>query len=149
MDLLELLHKPQDILKISEFIREHRDCSFGEIIKKLETEGKLEWFYRCKPSELFSVKEFKTIKEEEVDDVDEYKEKILELLRITKLGESKRGLSTKEIILELGGTSSQCRRTLESLRSERKVNKTGKTQGMRWVLQEFFKEAKKNYLRSR
>lgn len=149
MDLLELLHKPQEIDEISKFIREHRDISFGEIVKKLEEENKLEWFYRCKPFELFSVKEFKTVNEEEIEDIDEYKEKIVDLLEKAGLGDSKRGLSTKEIILELGGTSSQCRRTLEVLKSERKVNKTGKTQGMRWVLQEHFKEAEKNYLRSR
>lgn len=149
MSLIEELMKPKEIEEISKFIREHRDNSFGEIVEKLKEEGKLEWFYNCTPLELFSIKEYKTVKEEEIENLDDYKEAILKLLEKTGLGESKRGLSTKEIIMELGGTGAQCRRTLESLKSERKVNKTGKTQGMKWVLWEHFKKAEQNYLRSR
>lgn len=147
INVLDLLQKPKEIETISNFLKENRDLTFREILEKLEKENRLIWFLDCKVSEIFSVKETKIVKQEDIDDVENYKLKVLELLEKTGLGKSKRGLSTKEIVFKIGGNTSHCRKILESLKRERKTWNTGKTQGMKWVLYNFKNEAVDNYLK--
>lgn len=148
MNLAEL-HKPFEIDYISLLLRECKNKTFSEILEILKKENKEQWFFSLKPADLFKLRDYKHVETTVINDVEKYRQDVLDLLTRTELGESKRGLSTKEILGELKGTPSQCRSILESLKKENKIWKTGKTQGVRWVLYKYRDLAEKQYLRSR
>lgn len=146
---LDLLLKPQQIEYVSSQLRKFKDQTFGEFLDFLVEEEKLDILRSLNVNDILKIKDLRIQVDEEVSNIEEYKSKIEEFLSENKLGKPphNRGATTPEILEEIGGNPLSLRKALSSLKEEKRVFDTGKTQGQRWVLWQYKEQAEKAYLK--
>jgi len=149
MNLLDILQKPEQKHSVSESLRINKDKTFRQYLEYLKENDLMDWFLNTKINEILKLKDIKNIEHKEVEDIEIYKDQLLLLLKEEGLSSNreKRGITSSEILENLGGNPIQLRKFLEELKKEKKIFSTGKTQGKRWVLWELKDVAEKNYLR--
>lgn len=147
MSLLEALQKPQIELIISDALKNARDRTFKEFLSELEAKNQLAFFLNLKVGNVIKLKQITAVVDEEVEDEDDYKEKVMNVISEIDIKTHKLGLLSNEIKEKVGGNSKVLRKVLASLKNERKIWSTGKTQGMRWVLYKFKDKVEAEFLK--
>lgn len=147
LNILDSLQKDKKEQTISEALKEAREKTFRELLEDLNTRKQLDWFLDTKIGDVITLSQLKKVVEEDVDDEDGFKIKILNHLKNIDMKESKRGISTSEMKEVIGGNSQVLRKLLDELKADSKVWSTGKTQGMKWVLYKYKDKAEAEYLK--
>lgn len=145
--LLDSLQKDKKELTISEALKEAREKTFRELLEDLNSKNQLDWFLDTKIGDVITLSQLKKVVEEEVEDEEDFKGKILNHLKTIDMKEFKRGVSSSEIKEVIGGNSQTLRKLLDALKADGKVWSTGKTQGMKWVLAKYKDKAEAEYLK--
>lgn len=147
LNILDSLQKDKKEQTISEALKEAREKTFRELLEGLNAKGQLDWFLDTKIGDVITLSQLKKVVEEEVEDEEGFKVKILNHLKSIDMKELKRGVSTSEMMEVIGGNAKTLRKLLDELKSENKVWATGKTQGMKWVLYKYKDKAEAEYLK--
>lgn len=147
LNILDSLQKDKKEQTISEALKEAREKTFRELLEGLNLKGQLDWFLDTKIGDVITLSQLKKVVEEEVEDEEGFKVKILNHLKSIDMKELKRGVSTSEMMEVIGGNAKTLRKLLDELKSENKVWATGKTQGMKWVLYKYKDKAEAEYLK--
>jgi hypothetical protein len=145
MSILEKLLKPKIELTVSDILKESRDKTFGEFLDSLKEKGQLENFLKLKVSDIIKLKQISAVADEEVEDEDDYKEKAFEVISNIDMKVNKLGITSNEIKEQIGGNGASLRKVLASLKDEKKVWSTGKTQGKKWVLYKYMSKVEAEY----
>jgi hypothetical protein len=124
------------------FISLHYDDNIGYLINNLSNNDKL-FLFESKISIFFKTKTINSIINETIEDEEDYENKILTYLEKVKLGESGKGVATKDILLNIGGNASSLRNKLISLEQRKLVAGIGKTISKTWVIYGLMLDAKK------
>lgn len=127
------------------FFHENKDLSFQDVFTKLKYDQKFDWLLDLKINDIFKYKEIKKIRKEFVEDLEEYQKTILKFLEDNGIGESGRGFSTSEILDKIGGNANSLRNILNELLDKNIVFSTGETQGKKWIIVKYKKQAYNRY----
>lgn len=145
LNILDSLQKDKKEQTISEALKEAREKTFRELLEGLNEKNQLDWFLDTKIGDVITLSQLKKVVEEEVEDEEGFKVKILNHLKSIDMKEHKRGVSTSQMMEVIGGNAKTLRKLLDELKKENKVWFTGKTQGMKWVLYKYKDKAEAEY----
>jgi hypothetical protein len=145
MSILDKLLKPKIELTISDILKECRDKTFEEFLSTLKDKDQLENFLKLKVGDIIKLKQISAVADEEVEDEDGYKEKAFEVISNIDMKANKLGITSNEIKEQIGGNGASLRKVLASLKDEKKVWSTGKTQGKKWVLYKYMSKVEAEY----
>ena len=145
MSILAKLIKPKIELTISDILKDSRDKTFEEFLHSLEEKGQLKNFLALKVSDIIKLKQISAVADEDVEDEEAYKEKALAVISEIDMKVNKLGITSNEIKEQIGGNGASLRKVLASLKDEKKVWSTGKTQGKKWVLYKYMAKVEAEY----
>lgn len=136
----ELYNKIIDEFKF--FISIHYDNNILYLLENLSNIDK-KFLFNSKISIFFKIKTINSLIKETIEDEKDYENKILKYLEYAKLGESGKGVATKDILSNIGGNATLLRTKLISLEQRKLVSGIGKTISKTWVIYSLSQEAKK------
>ena len=145
MSILEKLLKPKIELTVSDILKDSRDKTFEEFLHFLEEKGQLKNFLALKVGDIIKLKQISAVADEDVENEEEYKEKALAVISEIDMKVNKLGITSNEIKEQIGGNGASLRKVLASLKDEKKVWSTGKTQGKKWVLYKYMAKVEAEY----
>ena len=145
MSILAKLIKPKIELTVSDILKDSRDKTFEEFLQSLEEKGQLKNFLALKVSDIIKLKQISAVADEDVEDEEAYKEKALAVISEIDMKVNKLGITSNEIKEQIGGNGASLRKVLASLKDEKKVWSTGKTQGKKWVLYKYMAKVEAEY----
>jgi hypothetical protein len=135
--ILQRLQGPKIELTVSDILKECRENTFEEFLFSLKEKSLLEDFLKLKVSSVIKLKQMSAVADEDVEDEDDYKEKVLKVIQDIDMKVNKLGILSNDIKEQIGGNGQTLRKVLAALKEEKKVWSTGKTKGMKWVLYKY------------